>query len=84
LRRLPRSFPSAGHHIANNGVFKNVVGLNDRPARRKIPGELLGEYNIGGDAFEIERLFEEAGITLLSTFSGNSTIKSMDMRTRPT
>ncbi len=21
---------SAGHHIANNGVFKNVVGLNDR------------------------------------------------------
>jgi nitrogenase molybdenum-iron protein alpha chain len=39
---------------------------------------LLGEYNIGGDAFEIEKLFEEAGITLLSTFSGNSTIKSME------
>jgi len=39
---------------------------------------MLGEYNIGGDAFELERLFEEAGITLLSTFSGNSTIKSME------
>jgi nitrogenase molybdenum-iron protein alpha chain len=69
---------SAGHHIANNGVFKNVVGLNDRPRAGKFQVNLLGEYNIGGDAFEIERLFEEAGITLLSTFSGNSTIKSME------
>jgi nitrogenase molybdenum-iron protein alpha chain len=33
---------------------------------------MLGEYNIGGDAFEIERLFEDCGITLISTFSGNS------------
>ena len=69
---------SAGHHIANNGVFKNVVGLNDRPRAGKFQVNLLGEYNIGGDAFEIEALFEEAGITLLSTFSGNSTIKSME------
>ena len=69
---------SAGHHIANNGVFKNVVGLNDRPREGKFQINLMGEYNIGGDAFEIERLLEEAGITLLATFSGNSTIKSME------
>lgn len=69
---------SAGHHIANNGVFKHVVGLNDRERVGKFQVNLLGEYNIGGDAFEIEKLFEEAGITLLSTFSGNSTIKSME------
>ncbi len=69
---------SAGHHIANNGVFNHVVGLNDRERTGKFQVNLLGEYNIGGDAFEIERLFEEAGITLLSTFSGNSTIKSME------
>ncbi len=69
---------SAGHHIANNGVFTNVVGLNDRPRTGKFQINLLGEYNIGGDAFELERLFEEAGIELLSTFSGNSTIKSME------
>jgi len=69
---------SAGHHIANNGVFKHVVGFNDRERVGKFQVNLLGEYNIGGDAFEIEKLFEEAGITLLSTFSGNSTIKSME------
>lgn len=69
---------SAGHHIANNGIFKHVVGLNDKPVEGKFKVNLLGEYNIGGDAFEIERIFEKAGITLISTFSGNSTIDSFE------
>lgn len=69
---------SAGHHIANNGIFKHVVGNNNKDRVGKFQINLLGEYNIGGDAFELERLFEEAGITLLSTFSGNSTLKSME------
>jgi len=68
---------SAGHHIANNAVFKNVVGKNMTPVEGKFKFNLLGEYNIGGDAFELERLFDEAGFTLVSTFSGNSTFGSM-------
>lgn len=67
---------SAGHHIANNGIFKHVVGNTDRPRTGKFQVNLLGEYNIGGDAFEIESIFEELGITLLSTYSGNSTVES--------
>lgn len=67
---------SAGHHIANNGIFKHVVGNTDRERTGKFQVNLLGEYNIGGDAFEIEGLFKEIGITLLSTFSGNSTVES--------
>jgi nitrogenase molybdenum-iron protein alpha chain len=63
---------SAGHHIANNGIFTHVVGLDDTVKEGKFKINLLGEYNIGGDAFEIERLFEECGFTLVSTFSGNS------------
>ena len=63
---------SAGHHIANNGIFTHVVGLDDTVKEGKFKINLLGEYNIGGDAFEIERLFEDCGITLISTFSGNS------------
>ncbi|MGA7874959.1 MAG: nitrogenase molybdenum-iron protein alpha chain [Desulfoferrobacter sp.] len=65
---------SAGHHIANNGIFTHVVGLDDSEREGKLKINLLGEYNIGGDAFEIERIFEECGVTLISTFSGNSTI----------
>ncbi len=65
---------SAGHHIANNGVFTHVVGTDDTVKDGDFKINMLGEYNIGGDAFEIERLFELCGFTLVSTFSGNSTI----------
>jgi nitrogenase molybdenum-iron protein alpha chain len=65
---------SAGHHIANNGLFKHVIGLDDTIGPGKYRVNLLGEYNIGGDAFEIERIFEKCGISLVATFSGNSTI----------
>jgi len=64
---------SAGHHIANNQVFRHLVGTesNVKPGKYKI--NLLGEYNIGGDAFEIDRILEKCGITNIATFSGNST-----------
>jgi nitrogenase molybdenum-iron protein alpha chain len=64
---------SAGHHIANNGIFTHVVGLNDNVKEGKYKINLLGEYNIGGDAFELERILDNCGITVVSTFSGNST-----------
>mgnify|MGYP003564658349 CR=1 FL=1 len=65
---------SAGHHIANNQIFKHVVGNDDKTPVGKFKINLLGEYNIGGDAFLIEDLFKRVGITLVSTFSGNSSI----------
>ncbi len=61
---------SAGHHIANNGLFEHIVGKEDK----EIEGftvNCLGEYNIGGDAWEIERILEKCGIKVASTFSGN-------------
>jgi len=63
---------SAGHHIANNQFFKNVVGQSERPVEGKYKFNLLGEYNIGGDSFVIEELFERCGFTLVATFSGNA------------
>ncbi|WP_028973001.1 nitrogenase molybdenum-iron protein alpha chain [Spirochaeta cellobiosiphila] len=63
---------SAGHHIANNQLFKHVIGTQDKEPEGKFKVNILGEYNIGGDAFELERIFEKAGLTLVSTFSGNS------------
>jgi nitrogenase molybdenum-iron protein alpha chain len=65
---------SAGHHIANNQLLKHVIGRNDigEPGRFRLG--MLGEYNIGGDAFVIEDLLERCGIALVATFSGNSSI----------
>jgi nitrogenase molybdenum-iron protein alpha chain len=69
---------SAGHHIANNQLFKHVIGRNDTVPEGKFRINLLGEYNIGGDAFVIDDIFKRCGITLVSTFSGNSTISSFE------
>jgi nitrogenase molybdenum-iron protein alpha chain len=63
---------SAGHHIANNQVFRHLVGLNDEPGPGRYRISLLGEYNIGGDGFEIDRVLRRCGITTVATFSGNS------------
>jgi len=63
---------SAGHHIANNKVFTDVVGQLEEKKEGEYRFNILGEYNIGGDAFEIERIIERCGMTLHSTFSGNS------------
>ncbi|MBF0210560.1 MAG: nitrogenase molybdenum-iron protein alpha chain [Desulfamplus sp.] len=64
---------SAGHHIANNGIFQHVVGKNDTVKEAQYSINLLGEYNIGGDGFEIDRILDLCGISVVSTFSGNST-----------
>jgi nitrogenase molybdenum-iron protein alpha chain len=70
---------SAGHHIANNGLFKNLIGRDDEVrGSKKYRVNLLGEYNIGGDAFELERIFEKCGIHLIASFSGNSTIQKFE------
>jgi nitrogenase molybdenum-iron protein alpha chain len=64
---------SAGHHIANNQIFRHVVGENDEKKAGAFQINLLGEYNIGGDGFEIDRILARCGITNIATFSGNST-----------
>lgn len=69
---------SAGHHIANNGLFKHVIGRDHTPPTGRFNISLLGEYNIGGDAFVLEDLFERCGINLVATFSGNSTMEKFE------
>ncbi len=63
---------SAGHHIANNEVFKHVIATDETPRKGEYKINLLGEYNIGGDGFEIDRILKKCGITNIFTFSGNS------------
>ena len=70
---------SAGHHIANNQLYKHLIGNDDTvKGSSKFRVNVLGEYNIGGDGFEVERILEKCGIQLVSTFSGNSTISSFE------
>lgn len=64
---------SAGHHIANNGVFKHMIGRDDSPVEAKYKINILGEYNIGGDAWEIDRILRRCGIHIIGTLSGGVT-----------
>ena len=68
---------SAGHHIANNQLFKHVIGKHPCAPQGRFKVTLLGEYNIGGDGFVLEDLFQRCGIDLISTFSGNSTYEGI-------
>ncbi|SHG19363.1 nitrogenase molybdenum-iron protein alpha chain [Desulfacinum infernum DSM 9756] len=65
---------SAGHHIANNNLFKAAVGRDDLEPSSPFAVNILGEYNIGGDAWEIERVLERCGIRVWAVFSGNGSI----------
>lgn len=67
---------SAGHHIANNRLFTDVVGTQDKPVEG-YSVNVLGEYNIGGDAWEIERVLEKCGIKVAATFSGDGKYETM-------
>jgi len=62
---------SAGHHIANNGVFNNIIGIEDTPDSQEFAINILGEYNIGGDAWEIDALLKKCGIHVTATLSGD-------------
>ena len=64
---------SAGHHIANNNLFKYLIGTDDTPFENKFTINMLGEYNIGGDSWEIHRLLKKCGIDINATLSGDVT-----------
>lgn len=65
---------SAGHHIANNKLMSDVVGTIDMPKDdKKYKINMLGEYNIGGDEWEIARVMNKIGYEMITTMTGNST-----------
>lgn len=64
---------SAGHHIANNQLMKYVIGTGEREVS-KYSINILGEYNIGGDAWEVERVLKKIGYEIVSTFTGDGSI----------
>jgi nitrogenase molybdenum-iron protein alpha chain len=68
---------SAGHHIANNQLMRFVIGEGDREIKNKFSVNLLGEYNIGGDGWETERILKRIGYEVVSQFTGDSTIDDL-------
>ncbi|OCL27246.1 nitrogenase molybdenum-iron protein alpha chain [Orenia metallireducens] len=68
---------SAGHHIANNNLMEHVIGTKEREPKKKYPINLLGEYNIGGDGFEISRILDKIGYDIVSIMTGDGTLEEI-------
>lgn len=64
---------SAGHHIANNKLMTDVIGTVDIETP-EYAINILGEYNIGGDEWEIKRVLTKIGYNVITTMTGNGAI----------
>jgi len=64
---------SAGHHIANNNLMEYVIGTGEaRDPNQKFMINILGEYNIGGDGWEMERILGDIGYTINCVLTGDT------------
>ncbi|HTH39250.1 MAG TPA: nitrogenase molybdenum-iron protein alpha chain [Rhodocyclaceae bacterium] len=71
---------SLGHHIANDAVRDWVLGNRDGQPFESTPYDvtIIGDYNIGGDAWASRILLEEMGLRVIAQWSGDGTIAEME------
>ncbi len=68
---------SAGHHIASNQLVRFVIGTGDHKPEKKFSVNMLGEYNIGGDGWETEKLLNRCGIEVVCGMTGTGTYRDI-------
>jgi nitrogenase molybdenum-iron protein alpha chain len=69
---------SLGHHIANDAIRDWVLDKRDgQPSNRPYDVAIIGDYNIGGDAWATRILLEEMGLRVVAQWSGDGTIAEM-------
>ncbi|AJY46770.1 nitrogenase molybdenum-iron protein alpha chain [Martelella endophytica] len=71
---------SLGHHIANDAIRDWVIDpAADKPFE-STPYDvaILGDYNIGGDAWSSRILLEEMGLRVIAQWSGDGTLAEME------
>jgi nitrogenase molybdenum-iron protein alpha chain len=71
---------SLGHHIANDVMRDYVV---DKAADKPFDGTpydvvIVGDYNIGGDAWASRILLEEMGLRVIAQWSGDASVAEME------
>jgi nitrogenase molybdenum-cofactor synthesis protein NifE len=66
-----------GNRIAGDVVLKHVIGSAEPPPAPELDipvhdVNLIGEWNVGGEFWNVAPLFDELGLRILCTFSGDS------------
>ncbi|MDR3518149.1 MAG: nitrogenase iron-molybdenum cofactor biosynthesis protein NifE [Azospirillaceae bacterium] len=75
-----------GNRIAGDVIYRHVIGTREPdpvPPAAQRPGitthdvNLIGEWNVGGEFWNVAPLFDELGLRLLCTFSGDSRFREV-------
>lgn len=71
---------SLGHHIANDVIRDWVLPARDDQEFVATPYDvaIIGDYNIGGDAWSSRILLEEMGLRVVAQWSGDGTLVEME------
>jgi nitrogenase molybdenum-iron protein alpha chain len=74
---------SLGHHIANDSIRDHILTDNVLDKQRKwepspYDVSVIGDYNIGGDAWSSRTLLEEMGLRVVSQWSGDGTLAELE------
>ncbi|MBF0516860.1 MAG: nitrogenase molybdenum-iron protein alpha chain, partial [Nitrospirae bacterium] len=68
---------SLGHHIANDSIRDHIIGKKKLEHVTDYDVNLIGDYNIGGDAWASRRILEEMGLRVIAQWSGDATINEL-------
>ncbi|MCX7946652.1 MAG: nitrogenase molybdenum-iron protein alpha chain [Hydrogenophilus sp.] len=74
---------SLGHHIANDSIRDWIFERNAQDVKEPYePGPydiaIIGDYNIGGDAWSSRILLEEMGLRVVAQWSGDGTLSELE------
>ncbi len=72
---------SLGHHIANDAIRDWVLENRDGDesfAKTDYDVAVIGDYNIGGDAWASRTILEEMGLRVVAQWSGDGTIAEIE------
>ncbi|WP_213992179.1 nitrogenase molybdenum-iron protein alpha chain [Sodalis sp. dw_96] len=71
---------SLGHHIANDVVRDWILSNRDGKEFDTTPYDvaIIGDYNIGGDAWASRILLQEIGLRVVAQWSGDGTLVEME------
>jgi nitrogenase molybdenum-iron protein alpha chain len=65
---------SAGHHVGNETIFKELVGSVEPEGDFSRAINIIGDYNIKNDMRTFEPLFDALGVKILTRFTGNVSV----------
>ncbi len=71
---------SLGHHIANDTIRDHVLDKSDSIEFQTSDYDvaIIGDYNIGGDAWSSRIILEDMGLRVVAQWSGDGTLPEME------